>query len=73
MLHKLYCRINQSYLADFQRNHGGGYTLSYLLAFRCVNDTKNKILKLACRYILKRYRLKYGLEIPIGTKIGTGL
>ena len=65
--------MNSLYCADYQRNNGGGYTLRYLLAFRCVNDTKNKILKLVCRYILKKYRLKYGLEIPVGTKIGKGV
>ena len=59
--------------ADKQRNSSGGYVLRYLWLFRKAGSTRNKVIKTMCRILLKRYRLKYGLEIPIETKIGKGL
>lgn len=60
--------------ADKQRNSSGGYVLRYLWLLRKAGSTRNKVIKTMCsRILLKRYRLKYGLEIPIETKIGKGL
>lgn len=59
--------------ADKLRNPSGGYVLRYLWLFRKAGSTRNKVIKTICRILLKRYRLKYGLEIPIETKIGKGL
>ncbi len=73
MFYRLYCKKNSLYCADYKRNRGGGYALRYMCAYRCFNNTQNKILKLICKYILRIYRLKYGLEIPVETKIGKGL
>lgn len=61
------------YIFDNQRNTGGGYVLRFLRVLRCAQKTHNKIVKSICKIILRRYRLKYGLEIPVETKIGKGL
>ena len=55
------------------RNPSGGYTLRYLWLFRKAGATWNSVIKAVCKLLLKRYRLKYGLEIPIEAKIGKGL
>lgn len=51
----------------------GGYELSFLKILRKCQTTDSKLLRFYYRYKLKRYRLKYGLEIPWQTKIGKGL
>ena len=47
--------------------------LRFLRVFRYAKKTHNKLVKSICKLILRRYRLKYGLEIPVETKIGKGL
>lgn len=44
--------------------------LKYLRRAQCTN---NRLLKFLCKLILRRYRLKYGLEISPSTSIGKGL
>ncbi len=44
----------------------------YLYFLRTENLTKYKIFKLICRCFLRRYSIKYGIQIPRGTKIGKG-
>ena len=61
-----------AFFADYQRNRGG-YVLRFLWAFRHCSVTKNKVMKLLYAFLLRQYRLKYGLEIPYTTKIGKGL
>lgn len=51
----------------------GGYSLRFLRILRISQSTGNKIVKLICKFLLKYYREKYGLEIPPETKIGKGL
>lgn len=59
--------------ADYQRNNGGGYTLRFLRVFRIAQSSKNYMVQLICKLILRRYRLKYGIEISPKSKIGKGL
>ena len=66
-------KMEDIYACDRLRNVGGGYTLRYLYILRLANATRNSIVRVLCRVLLKRYRLRYGLEIPIETKIGKGL
>lgn len=47
--------------------------VSFLRVLRTAHTTKNKIVFLFCKVILKYYRNKYGLEIPPETSIGEGL
>lgn len=61
------------YSVDYKRNKGGGHTLRFLRVLRLFQCSKNKIVKFFCKLILRRYRLKYGLEIPAETIIGKGL
>lgn len=65
--------MKEMFNADKHRNSSGGYALRYLWLFRKAGSTQNKVIKAMCRLLLKRYRLKYGLEIPIEAKIGKGL
>ena len=64
--------MNNLYISDKHRN-GGGYVLRFLKVLRTAHTTKNKIIFLFCKLILKYYRTKYGLEIPPETSIGEGL
>lgn len=59
--------------ADYQRNNGGGYTLRFLRVLRLAQSSRNRLVQLICKLILRRYRLKYGLEISPTSKIGKGL
>ena len=59
-------------LEDYKRNTGG-YVKRFLWAFRKSQATKSHVMRLFYRCCLRRYRLKYGLEIPWETKIGKGL
>ncbi len=52
---------------------GGGYELRFLKVLRTAHSSRNKIVRLFCRLLLRHYRLKYGLEISLETKIGGGL
>lgn len=61
------------YYTDYQRNIGGGYVLRFLKYLRTAQCTNNRLLKFLCKLILRRYRLKYGLEISPSTSIGKGL
>ena len=61
------------YYYDYYRNIKGGYVLRFLKVFRIAQCTNNIILKIICKVILRRYRLKYGLEISPITSIGKGL
>ena len=63
----------QLYKLDYQRNRGGGYVLRFLMFFRMYKNTRNVAVKIACKAFLRRYRLKYGLEISPETEIGKGL
>lgn len=63
---------NSSFNADKQRN-APGYTLRFLKVLRISQFTNNKIIKIVCKIILRRYRFKYGLEISPSTSIGKGL
>lgn len=66
--------MNHIYYADYHRNNGGGgYILHFLKVLRTAQCTNNKLLKVLCKLILRRYRLKYGLEISPSTSIGKGL
>lgn len=51
----------------------GGYVLAFLRTIRKCKSTTNPIYKVLLRFWLRRYRLKYGLEIPWETEIGKGL
>lgn len=58
---------------DAFRNVGGGYVLHFLRILRKCNNCSNKFLRVYYQWRLKKYRLRYGLEIPWETKIGKGL
>lgn len=58
--------------ADRQRN-SGGVILRFLYVLRIAHYTENKLVKLVCKAILRRYRMKYGLEIPAEATIGKGV
>lgn len=76
--------MNKSFSQDFYRyyasefknkdilkiifNHG----LRFLYFFRKYKNSNNKLLKLFCKIFLRQIRLKYGIEICLGTKIGKG-
>lgn len=51
----------------------GGYVLRFLKVLRTAQCTNNILLNVLCKLILRRYRLKYGLEISPITSIGKGL
>ena len=51
----------------------GGYVLRFLRIYRNAQSVRSKFLKILCKIILRRYRIKYGLEIPIEAHIGKGL
>lgn len=55
------CKICEMYSADYKRNNSGGYTLRFLYILRTSQYVKSRIVKLFCKLILRRYRLKYGL------------
>lgn len=59
-------------LADRQRK-SGGVIARFLYILRTAHYSKNKFVKILCKVLLRRYRLKYGLEIPAEAKIGKGL
>lgn len=59
-------------LADRQRKSGGVIS-RFLYILRTAHYSNNKLVKLLCKVLLKRYRLKYGLEIPAEANIGKGL
>jgi serine O-acetyltransferase len=63
----------ETYKCDSKRNVGGGYVLRFLLIYRYAQSVRSKFLKILCKIILRRYRIKYGLEIPIEAQIGKGL
>lgn len=67
--------FNTLYSADIQRNNtgGGGYILRFLWLLRKAHTTKSIIIRFFCARLLRRYRLKYGLEISHFTRIGKGL
>lgn len=52
---------------------GMGYTLRFLRVLRLAQSSRNRLVQLMCKIILRRYRLKYGLEISPTSKIGKGL
>lgn len=45
----------------------------FLWIYRIGSETKSKLLLIFCRLILRRLRLRYGIEIGLNTKIGRGL
>lgn len=59
--------------ADYQLNNGGGYTLRFIRVLRLAQSSRNRLVQFICKLILRRYRLKYGLEISPTSKIGKGL
>lgn len=61
--------------ADIIRNGGTGWGVIFHFqkTLRKAHCSSNKLLLLYYKWKLKRYRLKYGLEIPPETKIGPGL
>lgn len=63
------------YKSDAARYGGinGGVILKFQKYLRKAHFTKNRFLKLYYKIIMRRYRLKYGLEIPAETEIGRGL
>lgn len=65
--------MNHVYHADCQRNNGGGYVLRFLKVLRTAQCTNSRLINILCKIILRRYRLKYGLEISSATSIGKGL
>lgn len=64
------------YAADIVRNGGkrkGGFILRFLKYLRKSQFCNNSILLIYYKWKLKRYRLRFGLEVPPETKIGKGL
>ena len=51
----------------------GGVIYNFQKTLRKAHFCNNRWLQLYYRFRLKRYRMKYGLEIPYGTEIGPGL
>ncbi len=47
--------------------------LRFLKVLRIAQSSHNRIVKLCCRLLLRRYRLRYGLEISPEVNIGGGL
>ncbi len=60
---------------DLQRYSGGidPFIKRYLILFRKTQFCKNKYKKRIFHYILKKYRLKHGIEIDSNVRIGAGL
>ena len=48
------------------------HELRFIYFFRKYEISKNKFLKLIYKIILRKIRIKCGLEIPVGVKIGRG-
>ena len=66
----------QLFNADIVRNGGtewGGAIYHFQKTLRKAYCCKSKLLLLYYKWRLKKYRLKYGLEIPPETQIGPGL
>ncbi len=65
---------NSFYEADVLRYNGkGGVILKFQKCLRNAHFCDNGLLKYYYKWMLKHYRLKYGLEIPAETNIGRGL
>lgn len=66
---------NQLYEEDKKRYEKGNFWgLRFLFFFRLAQTNNNIIVKKISTIICRHYyRKKYGLEIPVGTKIGKGL
>ncbi len=61
------------YINDLHRNKNiEPQSRLFLWCYRLGSNTNNKLIKIICRYLLRRIRLKYGIEIGLGTKIGKG-
>lgn len=75
---------NGSYWDDYNRVYGNkksiyqkllAFThpgLVYLKWFRRASSTKNRLFKFICRLKLHQLSIKYGIQIPVGTEIGSG-
>lgn len=62
------------YVLDLKKNPNiEPQSRSFLWYFRLGQNTHNRIVRLLCLWKLRGLRLKYGLEIGLGTKIGKGL
>lgn len=61
------------YQLDLQKNVNiEPQAKQFLWIYRIGSITKNKLLRIYCRLILRRLRLRYGIEIGLNTKIGRG-
>ena len=65
--------MNSFFLYDKKRNKGGGYVIRFLFFLRLASATHNSVVKAICNFIIRHYRLRYGLEILPKTVIGKGL
>lgn len=71
MINKEFHRL---YNADMKRYNGsGGNVHRFHFWLRLASTTNNKFVKLLARFVIHRWRDKYGLEIMYTTKIGPGL
>lgn len=64
--------FKQIYIADKQRNSGGGYPLRFIRYLRKSQRHKG-LIRMFYRFLIQRMTLKYGLEIPWNLKVGKGL
>ena len=65
--------MNDIQRADYQRNNRGRYVVRFLRVLRLAQTSRNRLVQIICKIILRRYRLRYGLEISPTSKIGKGL
>lgn len=62
------------YLEDMRKNANiEPQSRTFIWCYRTGSETKNKILKIFCKILLRRLRLRYGIEIGLNTQIGKGL
>lgn len=60
------------YKIDKQRNPAGGYPLRYICLMRISQSSRGPV-QWICRWLIRRMRLRYGLELPWNLKLGKGL
>lgn len=65
--------MSKKFYSDLKRNPNGGYVVRFLYFLRLAQQTANPFIRLLSKVILRRYRLKYGLEISPMSIIGKGL
>lgn len=65
--------VKESYIYDLSKNANiEPQAKTFLWIYRIGSNTKNKFIRAYCLFILRKLRMKYGLEIGLNTRIGVG-